>query len=150
MQIINVLKRELKRQREENEVLEANVREQVVSEMMEVISEMQEGFRWVCLVLIKKCICIKCHRKQRKKYENTETEWIYLGVFSPYRESLEAERALLEERCDDKIANLQKHLKQFYKEELEVRVHFYTFQPNDVVSLQTLFDVSMLRLKPTT
>ncbi|XP_028276921.1 kinesin-like protein KIF20A isoform X2 [Parambassis ranga] len=81
VQIINVLKRELKRQREENEVLEANVREQVVSEMMEVISEMQEGFR----------------------------------------DSLEAERALLEERCDDKIANLQKHLKQFYKEELEER-----------------------------
>uniref|UniRef100_A0A8C4DU92 Kinesin-like protein n=1 Tax=Dicentrarchus labrax TaxID=13489 RepID=A0A8C4DU92_DICLA len=48
LQAIDVLKREVQRQREEKEVLEATVREQVVSEMMEVISGMQEGFRCVC------------------------------------------------------------------------------------------------------
>uniref|UniRef100_A0AAQ5ZH33 Kinesin motor domain-containing protein n=1 Tax=Amphiprion ocellaris TaxID=80972 RepID=A0AAQ5ZH33_AMPOC len=47
LQAIDVLKREVHRQREEKEVLEANVREQVVSEMMEVISGMQDGFRCV-------------------------------------------------------------------------------------------------------
>lgn len=53
LQAIDVLKREVQRQREEKEVLEANVREQVVSEMMEVISRMQDGFRCVgaCLNL---------------------------------------------------------------------------------------------------
>ncbi|XP_034034975.1 kinesin-like protein KIF20A [Thalassophryne amazonica] len=45
LQAIDVLKREIQRQREEKEVLEKNVREEVVSEMMEVINEMQEGFR---------------------------------------------------------------------------------------------------------
>ncbi|XP_075876670.1 kinesin-like protein KIF20A isoform X2 [Nelusetta ayraudi] len=45
LQAIDVLKKEVQRQREEKEVLEANVREQVVSEMMEVINEMQNGFR---------------------------------------------------------------------------------------------------------
>lgn len=49
LQAIDVLKKEVQRQREEREVLEANVREQVVSEMMEVINEMQNGFRYVCL-----------------------------------------------------------------------------------------------------
>lgn len=49
LQAIDVLKKEVQRQREEKEVLEANVREQVVSEMMEVINEMQNGFRYVCL-----------------------------------------------------------------------------------------------------
>nr|XP_046267034.1 kinesin-like protein KIF20A [Scatophagus argus]XP_046267035.1 kinesin-like protein KIF20A [Scatophagus argus]XP_046267036.1 kinesin-like protein KIF20A [Scatophagus argus]XP_046267037.1 kinesin-like protein KIF20A [Scatophagus argus] len=81
LQAIDVLKREVQRQREEREVLEANVREQVVSEMMEVISEMQDGFR----------------------------------------ETLEAERALIEERYEDKIANIQKHLKKFYSQELKER-----------------------------
>ncbi|CAN9501431.1 unnamed protein product [Ophioblennius macclurei] len=81
LQAIDVLKREVHRQREEKEVLEANVREQVVSEMMEVINGMQDGFR----------------------------------------ETLESERALAEERCEDKITNLQKHLKKFYKQELEER-----------------------------
>ncbi|KAM4726963.1 kinesin-like protein KIF20A [Anableps anableps] len=81
LQAIDVLKREVRRQREEKEVLEANVREQVVSEMMEVITGMQEGF--------------------------TET--------------LEAERALIEERYEDKISNLQKHLKKFYSQELKER-----------------------------
>ncbi|XP_043996758.1 kinesin-like protein KIF20A [Gambusia affinis] len=81
LQAIDVLKREVRRQRAEKEVLEANVREQVVSEMMDVITGMQEGF--------------------------TET--------------LEAERALLEERYEDKICNLQKHLKKFYSQELKER-----------------------------
>lgn len=42
----------MQRQREEKETLEANVREQVVSEMMEVISDMQNGFRYVCLLIL--------------------------------------------------------------------------------------------------
>ncbi|XP_026227696.1 kinesin-like protein KIF20A [Anabas testudineus] len=78
LKAIDVLKREVQRQREEKEVLEANVREQVVSEMMEVITRMQDGFS----------------------------------------ETLEAERALVEERCEDRISNLQKHLKKFYSQEL--------------------------------
>ncbi|XP_019941384.2 kinesin-like protein KIF20A isoform X2 [Paralichthys olivaceus] len=81
LQAIDVLKREVQRQREEKEALEANVREQVVSEMMEVITGMQDGFS----------------------------------------ETLEAERALIEERYEDKITNLQKHLKKFYSEELMER-----------------------------
>ncbi|KAG7516582.1 hypothetical protein JOB18_035584 [Solea senegalensis] len=81
LQAIDVLKREVQRQRREKEELEANVREQVVSEMMEVINGMQDGFS----------------------------------------ETLEAERALIEERCEDKINNLQKHLKKFYSEELKER-----------------------------
>lgn len=47
LQAIDVLKREVRRQREEKVALEANVREQVVSEMMEVITNMQEGFKYV-------------------------------------------------------------------------------------------------------
>uniref|UniRef100_A0A4W6CPJ2 Kinesin-like protein n=1 Tax=Lates calcarifer TaxID=8187 RepID=A0A4W6CPJ2_LATCA len=50
LQAIDVLKREVQRQREEKEILEANVREQVVSEMMEVITGMQDGFR--CFISI--------------------------------------------------------------------------------------------------
>ncbi|TKS83984.1 Kinesin-like protein KIF20A [Collichthys lucidus] len=81
LQAIDVLKREVHRQREEKEVLEANVREEVVSEMMEVITGMQDGFS----------------------------------------ETLEAEQALLEERYEDKISNIQKHLKMFYSQELKER-----------------------------
>ncbi|KAF7666329.1 hypothetical protein LDENG_00109880 [Lucifuga dentata] len=81
LQVIDVLKREVQRQREEKELIESNVREQVVSEMMEVITEMQNGFS----------------------------------------ETLETESALMEERMEDKISNLQKHLKQFYSEQLEER-----------------------------
>lgn len=81
LQAIDVLKKEVQRQREEKEVLEANVREQVVSEMMEVITGMQDGFS----------------------------------------ETLEAERALIEERYEDKINNVQKHLKKFYSQELKER-----------------------------
>uniref|UniRef100_A0A8D3CLM6 Kinesin-like protein n=1 Tax=Scophthalmus maximus TaxID=52904 RepID=A0A8D3CLM6_SCOMX len=86
LQAIDVLKREVQRQREEKEVLETNVREQVVSEMMEVISGMQD----VVMTL-------------------------------PCSETLEAERALIEERYEDKITNLRKHLKKFYSEELKER-----------------------------
>lgn len=43
----------------------------------------------------------------------------YLCVYKSER--LEAEKAILEERCEDKIRNLQKHLKRFYSEELKVR-----------------------------
>lgn len=60
LQAIDVLKREVQRQREEKEVLEANVREQVVSEMMEVISRMQDGFRCVC---VGACLNLKCQFK---------------------------------------------------------------------------------------
>ncbi|XP_029304629.1 kinesin-like protein KIF20A [Cottoperca gobio] len=81
LQAIDVLKREVQRQREEKEALEATVREQVVSEMMEVISGMQDDFS----------------------------------------ETLEAERALIEERYEDKITNVQKHLKIFYSQELKER-----------------------------
>uniref|UniRef100_A0A3P8WYB9 Kinesin-like protein n=1 Tax=Cynoglossus semilaevis TaxID=244447 RepID=A0A3P8WYB9_CYNSE len=81
LQAIDVLKREVQRQREEKELLEANVREQVVCEMMEVINEMQDGFS----------------------------------------ETLDSQRALIEERYEDKINNLQKHLKKFYSEELKER-----------------------------
>ncbi|XP_059208259.1 kinesin-like protein KIF20A isoform X2 [Centropristis striata] len=81
LQAIDVLKREVQRQREEKEALEGTVREQVVSEMMEVINGMQEGFS----------------------------------------ETLEAERALIEERYEDKITNVQKHLKRFYSQELKER-----------------------------
>ncbi|KAM3601814.1 uncharacterized protein V6R79_019269 [Siganus canaliculatus] len=81
LQAIDVLKREVQRQREEKEALEANVREQVVSEMMEVINEMQDGFR----------------------------------------ETLEAEKAVVEERYEEKINNIQKHLKKFYSQELKER-----------------------------
>ncbi|KAM7374276.1 hypothetical protein PAMP_006944 [Pampus punctatissimus] len=81
LQAIDVLKREVQRQREEKEELEANVREEVVSEMMDVISGMQNSFS----------------------------------------EAMEAERALIEERCEHKINNLQKHLKKYYSEELKER-----------------------------
>ncbi|XP_034539102.1 kinesin-like protein KIF20A isoform X2 [Notolabrus celidotus] len=81
LQAIDVLKREVQRQREEKEALEANVREQVVSEMMEVINGMQDGFS----------------------------------------ETLEAERSLIEQRYEDKLTNVQKHLKKFYSEELKER-----------------------------
>ncbi|XP_071754335.1 kinesin-like protein KIF20A [Centroberyx gerrardi] len=81
LRAIDVLKREVQRQREEKESLEANVREQVVSEMMEVISGMQNNFS----------------------------------------ETLETQRALMEERFEDKINNLQKSLKRYYSQELEER-----------------------------
>ncbi|XP_056295737.1 kinesin-like protein KIF20A [Pseudoliparis swirei] len=81
LQAIDVLKREVQRQREEKEALEAGVREEVVSEMMELISGMQDGFS----------------------------------------ETLEAETTLIEERCEDKLTTIQKHLKIYYRQELTER-----------------------------
>ncbi|XP_077360510.1 kinesin-like protein KIF20A [Festucalex cinctus] len=78
---IDVLKREVQLQRDEKELLEANVREQVVSEMMEVISRMQNEFS----------------------------------------ETLDVQIALVENRSEDRINNLQKHLKEFYSQELKER-----------------------------
>lgn len=42
-------------------------------------------------------------------------------IFLPNRETLEAHGALIEERYEDKITNIQKHLKKFYSQELKVR-----------------------------
>ncbi|XP_041657830.1 kinesin-like protein KIF20A [Cheilinus undulatus] len=81
LQAIDVLKWEVRRQREEKEALEANVREQVVSEMMEVVNRMQDDFR----------------------------------------ETLETEKAIIEERYEEKISIIQKHLKKFYTQELKER-----------------------------
>lgn len=39
-----------------------------------------------------------------------------------HSETLDSQRALIEERYEDKINNLQKHLKKFYSEELKVRL----------------------------
>ncbi|XP_056140989.1 kinesin-like protein KIF20A [Lampris incognitus] len=78
---INVLKREVYRQRKEKMSLEASVREEVVSETMEVISSMQKNFS----------------------------------------ETLETEKALIEEKFENKIDNLKKHLKMYYSQELEER-----------------------------
>uniref|UniRef100_A0A8C9T4U8 Kinesin family member 20A n=1 Tax=Scleropages formosus TaxID=113540 RepID=A0A8C9T4U8_SCLFO len=71
---VGVLKAEVHRQRKEKEELEGNVREQVCSEMMEVITRMENDFR-----------------------------------------------ALMEERYEEKISNLQKNLKRYYTEEIEER-----------------------------
>ncbi|XP_064181619.1 kinesin-like protein KIF20A isoform X2 [Anguilla rostrata] len=78
---IEVLKKEVQRQREEKEELEARVREQVCGEMMEVIARMEHDFS----------------------------------------ETLESERALMEERHENKINNLQKSLKRFYTQEIQER-----------------------------
>lgn len=49
----------------------------------------------------------------------------YLNVKAVFfwfdRETLEAQTALLEEKYENKIANLQMHLKKFYDQELKVR-----------------------------
>uniref|UniRef100_A0A8C9RQ40 Kinesin-like protein n=1 Tax=Scleropages formosus TaxID=113540 RepID=A0A8C9RQ40_SCLFO len=81
LRAIEVLKAEVHRQRKEKEELEGNVREQVCSEMMEVITRMENDFS----------------------------------------ETLETERALMEERYEEKISNLQKNLKRYYTEEIEER-----------------------------
>ncbi|XP_020319700.1 kinesin-like protein KIF20A isoform X1 [Oncorhynchus kisutch] len=81
LRAIEVLKREVQRQREEKEVLEATIREQMFSEMMEVICGMEKDFS----------------------------------------QTLETERALLEERFEDKINNLQKSLRRYYNQEIEER-----------------------------
>ena len=46
LRAIEVLKRGVFRLRQEKETLEADVREQVVSETMEVFTSMQNDFRW--------------------------------------------------------------------------------------------------------
>uniref|UniRef100_A0A672GZM6 Kinesin-like protein n=1 Tax=Salarias fasciatus TaxID=181472 RepID=A0A672GZM6_SALFA len=43
------------------------------------------------------------------------------GVLSLCSETLETQQALIEERYEDKITNLQKHLKKFYSQELKER-----------------------------
>lgn len=47
--------------------------------------------------------------------------WINRSFFWYGRETLEAQTAIIEERYEDKIAILQKHLKNFYSQELKVR-----------------------------
>ncbi|KAG7484892.1 hypothetical protein MATL_G00055110 [Megalops atlanticus] len=81
LRAINVLKREVQRQRQEKEALEASVREQVCGEMMEIITRMENDFS----------------------------------------ETLETQRALVEERYEDKLNTLQKSLKRFYSQEIEDR-----------------------------
>ncbi|KAJ3589009.1 hypothetical protein NHX12_009859 [Muraenolepis orangiensis] len=78
---IDVLKREVLRQRQEKELLEMAVREQVVAEMMEVFTGMQNDFS----------------------------------------ETLETEKAVLEEMFETKTTNLQKNLKRYYSQELDER-----------------------------
>ncbi|XP_028842618.1 kinesin-like protein KIF20A [Denticeps clupeoides] len=79
LQAIDVLKREVLRQRQEKVELEASVREEVCAEMMEVISRMQNDFS----------------------------------------ETLETERALIEERYESKISNLETSLKKYYSQEIK-------------------------------
>ncbi|XP_024121813.1 kinesin-like protein KIF20A [Oryzias melastigma] len=79
LQAINILKREVLRQRAEKEALEANVREQVVSEMMEVINNMQEGFKETLETekgLIEELYenKIACLQKHLKKFYSQELE----------------------------------------------------------------------------
>lgn len=47
------------------------------------------------------------------------------GIFLSNRETLEAQETLLEERYEDKINNIQKHLKKFYTQELKVRTYSF-------------------------
>ncbi|XP_017349064.1 kinesin-like protein KIF20A [Ictalurus punctatus] len=81
LKAINVLKREVLRQREEKDELELKIREQVCTEMMEVINRMQLDFS----------------------------------------ESMESERELMENRCENKITNLKSSLKKYYSQQLEER-----------------------------
>ncbi|XP_035290391.1 kinesin-like protein KIF20A isoform X1 [Anguilla anguilla] len=81
LRAIDVLKGEVQRQRQQQEELEASVREQVCSEMMEIITRMETDFS----------------------------------------ETLDTQRALVEERYENKIENLQKSLKRYYSQELEER-----------------------------
>lgn len=62
-------------------------------------------------------------------------------IFMPNRETLEAREALIEERYEDKINNIQKHLKKFYSQELTVRailsvINLHYFQAVSVNVLQ--------------
>lgn len=58
LKAIDVLKREVLRQRQEKEELEAKVREEVCTEMMEVINRMQGDFRYLVLLWIRERIYI--------------------------------------------------------------------------------------------
>lgn len=51
LETIDILKREVRRQQIEKEVLEANVREEVISEVMEVVTRMQKDFKYVCFLV---------------------------------------------------------------------------------------------------
>ena len=64
-------------------------------------------------------------------------------VFLPCSETLEAERALIEERYEDKITNLQKHLKKFYTQELKVSAVLSGVVPKGKlhISKRTLYPV---------
>ncbi|XP_061105163.1 kinesin-like protein KIF20A isoform X1 [Conger conger] len=81
LRAIDVLKGEVQRQRQQQEEVEARVREQVCSEMMEIITRMETDFS----------------------------------------ETLDTQRALMDERYENKIDNLQKSLKRYYIQELEER-----------------------------
>ncbi|MCI4386644.1 hypothetical protein PGIGA_G00064800 [Pangasianodon gigas] len=81
LKAINVLKQEVLRQREEKDELELKIREQVCTEMMEVINRMQLDFS----------------------------------------ETMESERELMENRCENKINNLKSSLKKYYSQQLEER-----------------------------
>ncbi|XP_060792012.1 kinesin-like protein KIF20A [Neoarius graeffei] len=81
LKAINVLKREVLRQRGEKDELEVKIREQVCTEMMEVMNRMQLDFS----------------------------------------ETMERERELLENRCENKINNLKSSLKKYYSQQLEER-----------------------------
>ncbi|GAA6102895.1 kinesin-like protein KIF20A [Tachysurus ichikawai] len=81
LKAINVLKREVLRQRQEKDELEMKIREQVCTEMMEVINRMQLDFS----------------------------------------ETMESERELMENRCENKINNLKSSLKNYYSQQLEER-----------------------------
>lgn len=56
-----------------------------------------------------------------------------------FSETLDAERARIEERYEDKITNLQKHLKKFYRQELTVRSlrshHFVDAQERNLFNI---------------
>lgn len=80
-----------------------------------------------------RCECAGFKSECRVSVGVLETEMMVMNVLGfamntcaerwrlPRSETLEAERALMEEKMEDKINNLQKHLRHFYSQELEVR-----------------------------
>ncbi|XP_051537223.1 kinesin-like protein KIF20A isoform X2 [Myxocyprinus asiaticus] len=109
LKAIEVLKREVLRQRQEKEEQEAKVREEVCTEMMEVISRMQDDFRYSAHFMVQKIL----------KYVSFKS----MFKLSPSlcSETLESERDLMEKRCENKINNLKSSLKKYYSQELEER-----------------------------
>ncbi|XP_066573208.1 kinesin-like protein KIF20A [Amia ocellicauda] len=81
LRAIEVLKEMVVRERRERAELEATLREQVCTEMMELLTQREEDFS----------------------------------------ETLESERALMEERYENKIENLQNSLRRYYSQEIEER-----------------------------